>query len=613
MKYRKTLLLLLLFLCFLMELSPDALSHAALKTSDLETVAWNTVAETSMIDENGWLQSMCATDQYIVCLINGSKKTTEPDTLIAFYRNTTDASGNPVEQYSYAFHVTETDYEHGNGMTYNPNTQEIAIAGLFTNDPSNKGAVFIVDANTLTFKRKVTVGSGNLNYFGIDYVPEKDQYVLMANRIADYSFIFTDGNFQVTDTLNLKLSHSRSSFQDFIVSGDSIISIPYMQREGFMNILDVYSISKQQRVGSYYLTLPGHDSFDVEPEGICQLEDGHLLMASAIIGTHNFKLYEAYLPLVYSVVTSAENGTITETFLELPQGESHTVSYTCEEGYRLKSLTVDGQEVNISDYPDSYTFQDLQADHTIHAAFEEIPRYTVSTSAEYGSIDENPTGLEHEALTVNFSPEEHYELTSLLLDGAPVELSENMTSYTFPDLTADHTLDAVFTPIPSYTITVKAQNGTPSEKQVTVYRDEAYTTTVTPEKSFTLTKCLVDGKEIKPDDDHGNITLKNIQSDHTITLIYERVWLQRIVLAGITLAAISVILLLLHMRRMRKRRQRARELRKIRLENRYFFQTMDDLEELENRLSEHPEEIAGSEEELEQLLDELKPNEKEEK
>ena len=60
-----------------------------------------------------------------------------------------------------------------------------------------------------------------------------------------------------------------------------------------------------------------------------------------------------------------------------------------------------------------------------------------------------------------------------------------------------------------------------------------------------------------------------------------------------------MILLLLHMRRMRKRRQRARELRKIRLENRYFFQTMDDLEELENRLSEHPEESSDSEEELE--------------
>ena len=106
MKHTKKFLFFLLFLIRMF--SPSSV-QAALKTSDLETVPWNAVAETSMIDENGWLQSMCATDQYIVCLINGSKKTTEPDTLIAFYRNTTDASGNPVEQYSYAFHVTETD------------------------------------------------------------------------------------------------------------------------------------------------------------------------------------------------------------------------------------------------------------------------------------------------------------------------------------------------------------------------------------------------------------------------------------------------------------------------------------------------------------------------
>ena len=141
------------------------------------------------------------------------QKGTDPDTLIAFYRNTTDIDGNPVEQYSYAFSVTETDYEHGNGMTYNPNTQEIAIAGLFTNDPSDAGAIFIVDANTLHFKRKVQVGNGSINFFGIDYVPEKDQYVLMANRIADYAFYFTDSNFQIVDKLNLHLSYSRSSFQ----------------------------------------------------------------------------------------------------------------------------------------------------------------------------------------------------------------------------------------------------------------------------------------------------------------------------------------------------------------------------------------------------------------
>ena len=129
---------------------------AAVKTSDLETVPWSMVTESSIINEKGWLQSMCATDQYIVCLVNASKKGTDPDTLIAFYRTTTDTDGNPVEQYSYAFSVTETDYEHGNGMTYNPSTQEIAIAGLFTNDPSDAGAIqhFAFQTESASRKRK---------------------------------------------------------------------------------------------------------------------------------------------------------------------------------------------------------------------------------------------------------------------------------------------------------------------------------------------------------------------------------------------------------------------------------------------------------------------------
>lgn len=64
------------------------------------------------------------------------------------------------------------------------------------------------------------------------------------------------------------------------------------------------------------------------------------------------------------------------------------------------------------------------------------------------------------------------------------------------------------------------------------------------------------------------------------------------------------------MRRMKKRRQRARELRKIRLENRYFFQTMDELEELENHLRENPEHESLAEETLEQLINDLKPDKK---
>lgn len=571
--------LLLTFILSVLFFLPAESVSGALKTSDLENTPWNMADESSIIDTSGQLQSMCATDQYIVCLVNGDKNTTKPDTLIAFYRNSTDANGNPVEQYSYAFHVTETDYEHGNGMTYNPNTQEIAIAGLFTNDPSNAGAVFIVDANTLRFKRKVQVGNGSMNYFGIDYDKENDRYILMANRIADYAFVFTDNNFQITDILNLRLSHSRSSFQDFCVTGDFIISIPYMQREGYMNIVDVYSISQQARVGSYYLTLPGHDSFDVEPEGICQLEPGHLMMAAIVKGTTNFKLYDTHLPIIHSVITSAENGTITESALELPEGSSHTVSYDCAEGYRLARLIVDGIDQSITDYPESYTFMNLEADHTINAIFEEIPRYTVTTSAEHGTITENSTAYEHESVTIDFTPEEHYELSSLTIDGETVNLNGDETSYTFTDLTADHTVHAIFTAIPMYTLQIQAEHGTVMETTISLYRGDSYTTRVEPDRFCRLTRCLVDGKEVSLKYVSQNVKLRNIKGDHIITLIYEPVWLYVLIIVLLSLLLFTIILLLLHLRRKKKRRQRAEELRRMRREAREFYRELDEMEE----------------------------------
>ena len=569
-------------LCLLFSLfffSPESIS-AAVKTSDLETVSWSMVTESSIINEKGWLQSMCATDQYIVCLVNTSKKGTDPDTLIAFYRNTTDADGNPVEQYSYAFSVTETDYEHGNGMTYNPSTQEIAIAGLFTNDPSDAGAIFIVDANTLQFKRKIQVGNGSINFFGIDYVPEKDQYVLMANRIADYAFYFTDSDLQIVDKLNLHLSYSRSSFQDFCVAGDAIISIPYMQREGYMNVLDVYSISQQKRIASYYLTLPGHDAFEVEPEGICQLEPGHFLMASAIIGTTRFRLYEATLPLVHSVTTSAENGIITDTNLEIDEGDSYTVSYGCDSDHRLQSLLVDGKSVDITQYPTSYTFSDLQEDHSIQAIFEEIPVYTVTTTASNGSIDDSPTTKEHKPLTVSFFPQEHYVVDTLTVDGQIISVTSDTSGYTFDDMTSNHTIDVTFKPVPAYTITVTAQHGTVNDSSITVYRGDSYTTSAIPDRSCYLRACLVDGKEYSFKKGETNITLDAIQSDHIIQLIYSRIDWRLVFLVGILILIVLLLIFLfyLKLRRWRHKKKRKEELQKMRQKDVAFFNQLEQMD-----------------------------------
>ena len=240
---------------------------------------------------------------------------------------------------------------------------------------------------------------------------------------------------------------------------------------------------------------------------------------------------------------------------------------------------MDGIDQSITDYPESYTFMNLEADHTINAIFEEIPRYTVTTSAEHGTITENSTAYEHESVTVDFTPEEHYELSSLTIDGETVNLNGDETSYTFTDLTADHTVHAIFTAIPMYTLQIQAEHGTVMETTISLYRGDSYTTRVEPDRFCRLTRCLVDGKEVSLKYVSQNVKLRNIKGDHIITLIYEPVWLYVLIIVLLSLLLFTIILLLLHLRRKKKRRQRAEELRRMRREAREFYRELDEMEE----------------------------------
>ena len=57
------------------------------EVSALENPQWTMVGQTNVTQEDGWLQSMCVTDHYIICFENTSTRKGEPDTLLAFYKN----------------------------------------------------------------------------------------------------------------------------------------------------------------------------------------------------------------------------------------------------------------------------------------------------------------------------------------------------------------------------------------------------------------------------------------------------------------------------------------------------------------------------------------------
>ena len=88
----------------------------------------------------------------------------------------------------------------------------------------------------------------------------------------------------------------------------------------------------------------------------------------------------------YRILTSAVNGTIDETVTRIERGGSRTIHFTPNEGYYLKSLTVDGTAVPVILGLDSYTFSNITGNHEIQAVFAKNPVITVTKQIDRSTV-----------------------------------------------------------------------------------------------------------------------------------------------------------------------------------------------------------------------------------
>ncbi|MFM7029674.1 MAG: InlB B-repeat-containing protein [Micrococcales bacterium] len=146
----------------------------------------------------------------------------------------------------------------------------------------------------------------------------------------------------------------------------------------------------------------------------------------------------------YTLTSSAgANGSISPLGVTtLPQGSSQTFTITPDTGYEVSTLTVDGSPVTPST---SYTFSNLTASHTIAATFAlAVVRHTITASAgSNGTI--TPSGattvVDGTDKTFTFTPSTGYSVATLKIDGVSVSVAN---SYTFTNVTADHTIEVTF-------------------------------------------------------------------------------------------------------------------------------------------------------------------------
>lgn len=377
--------------------------------------SWEMVAEYPLLGSTGVVQSVCATEDYIICIENYNDLTTDPDVVSAYYKNDTDKDGNPVTQYSLALQVQDADYAHANGMAYNPVTHEILVSGYSSPDASNFGCIFRLDPDTLEQKERVQI-SDSYNILGIDYLPSTGGYLIQTDTNGGYSFKILDASFQVVDDWGTyPFDFYMENFQDLCVSGDLFFIFPLTMHLGIGNFLQTYSISQKTLLSDDAVDFGFSDDIvSNEPEGLCETNPGEFI---AIVnlqksdGTRLLRLYRTRVPYLFHISTSsAEHGSVSESG-DVSRGEEKTISYTADSGYRLAKLSVDGSYLPVTEYPDSYTFSDVQADHTLAVTFEPVPTATptptaTATPAETPTITQTPEPAVSKApasSTVSFS------------------------------------------------------------------------------------------------------------------------------------------------------------------------------------------------------------------
>ncbi len=237
---------------------------------------------------------------------------------------------------------------------------------------------------------------------------------------------------------------------------------------------------------------------------------------SSSLSTNNSKLV---LNLTYGVVhtitaTAGSNGSISPSgAVQVFDSSNQTFSVTANQAYHVDDVLVDSVSVGAVS---SYTFTNVTTDHTISATFAiNANTHTITASAgSNGSISPSGAVLVDDASnqTFNVTGASCYHVADVLVDSSSVGA---VSSYTFTNVTADHTISASFA-INTYTITASADaNGTITPSGgVSVNCGSNQGFTITPNPCYQVANVLVDSVSVGA---VSSYTFTNVTAAHTIS------------------------------------------------------------------------------------------------
>jgi PKD repeat protein len=212
------------------------------------------------------------------------------------------------------------------------------------------------------------------------------------------------------------------------------------------------------------------------------------------------------------------NGTVNVTY-----GSSATFVTTAFTNYFISGIEVDGTELGNQTSPFSYTFSNVTKDHSINASFQKFA-YTITPSAGVGgtispSTPQNVTVGGSASFVLTADP--CYTIGDVIIDETGLGPQSSPYTYTFSNVTADHTIQGVFQ-IKTYNILVNQTeggiiepSGTGGIVQVNCGGSQSFN--MTPDTGNALYDLIVDNFTVGPVNPY---VFANVTSDHTIEPIF---------------------------------------------------------------------------------------------
>ncbi|MBF0451581.1 MAG: tandem-95 repeat protein [Candidatus Magnetomorum sp.] len=137
---------------------------------------------------------------------------------------------------------------------------------------------------------------------------------------------------------------------------------------------------------------------------------------------------------------------------DVEAGKSQPFTFIPDDGYRVDRILIDNKAVNLNTL--TYTFENVQASHTLQVQYKRITHRISITVGDNGSVSPGDSVIEiplndNQQLTV--LPDQGYGVDQVLVDGKTVSLMDN--TYPFNSVVEDHTFIVTFEKIVTITAT----------------------------------------------------------------------------------------------------------------------------------------------------------------